>query len=205
MIIDWSFTKISSWKAIFQRNWSIILSNLMLLNHKYRSKHSEVFLGKGVLKICCKFTGEHTYQSAIFTKPFPKNTSGRLLLQKETTQLIGTAYCFTVSLLMATVNCAEWVKPFSCITKLCLNRPLLKSGCSENFNRHFKSEDNPLLKYLQHVLSWCHYCFVTVLFHLWLLYIYSQNTICSVYIIWINIFLFYYLVRHTLFVIKMAQ
>ena len=148
MIIDWSFTKISSWKAIFQRNWSIILSNLMLLNHKYRSKHSEVFLGKGILKICCKFTGEHPYRSAIsiklqskfteitlwhrsspvnllhlFTKPFPKNTSGRLLLQKETIQLTGTAYCFTVSLLMATFNCAEWVKPFSCITRAMFESP----------------------------------------------------------------------------------
>ena len=26
---------------------------------QYRSSHSEVFLEKGVLKICCEFTGEH--------------------------------------------------------------------------------------------------------------------------------------------------
>ena len=46
---------------------------------------SEVFLGKGVLKICSKFTGEHPHQSAvnllyIFRISFPENTYGRLLL-----------------------------------------------------------------------------------------------------------------------------
>ena len=71
----------------------------------YRSSYPEVFLGKGVLKICSKFIGEHPCRSAISTKllcsfieialwhgcspvnllhifrtPFPKNTSGRLLL-----------------------------------------------------------------------------------------------------------------------------
>ena len=64
-----------------------------------------VFLGKGVLKICNKFTGEHPCRSVVSIKlqsnfvkitlwhgsspenllqiyrtPFPKNTSGRLLL-----------------------------------------------------------------------------------------------------------------------------
>ena len=71
----------------------------------FSSSHPEVFLGKGVLKICSKFTGEHPWQSAIsiklfcniieitlqhgyspvnllhiFRTPFLKNTSGRLLL-----------------------------------------------------------------------------------------------------------------------------
>ena len=32
---------------------------------KFRSSLSEVFLGKGVLKICSKFTGEHPCQSAM--------------------------------------------------------------------------------------------------------------------------------------------
>ena len=65
-----------------------------------------LFLGKGVLKICSKFTGEHPCRSAIsiklqsnfieitlwhgyspvnslhiFRTPFLKNTSGRLLLK----------------------------------------------------------------------------------------------------------------------------
>ena len=31
----------------------------------FRSSHPEVFLGKGVLKIYSKFSGEHSYQSAI--------------------------------------------------------------------------------------------------------------------------------------------
>ena len=66
-----------------------------------RSSHPEVFLEKGVLKICSKFTGEHPCQSAIsinidialrhgcspvnllhiFRTTFLKNTSGRLLLK----------------------------------------------------------------------------------------------------------------------------
>ena len=68
-----------------------------------------MFLGKSVLKICNKFTGEHPCQSAmsiklqskfveialrhgcypvnllhIFRTPFPRNTSGRLLLNVNT-------------------------------------------------------------------------------------------------------------------------
>ena len=71
----------------------------------------EVFLGKGVLKICSKFTGEHPCQSTILTKfqsnfieitfrhgcspvnlvhifriPFVKNIFGRLLLVLQHTQ-----------------------------------------------------------------------------------------------------------------------
>ena len=48
-----------------------------------RNNHLEVFLGKGVLKICSKFTGEHPCRSAISIKlqrNFSKNTSGWLLL-----------------------------------------------------------------------------------------------------------------------------
>ena len=76
---------------------------------KAGSNRTKVFLGKSVLKICSKFTGEHTWQSTISTKlqrnfieialrhecspvyllhifrtPFPKNTSGGLLLIQET-------------------------------------------------------------------------------------------------------------------------
>ena len=66
----------------------------------FRSSHLEVFLEKGVLKICSKCTGEHPCRSAIcnfseitlwheyspvillhiFGTSFTKNTSGRLLL-----------------------------------------------------------------------------------------------------------------------------
>ena len=68
-----------------------------------RSSHSEVFLGKSVLKMCSKFTGEHPCKSMIsikcnfieialrhgcsplnlrhiFRTPFSRNTSGWLLL-----------------------------------------------------------------------------------------------------------------------------
>ena len=71
----------------------------------FRNSHPEVFLRKGALKICRKFTGEHPCQSVIsiklqrifieitlrhgcspvnllhvFRTPFPRNTSGWLLL-----------------------------------------------------------------------------------------------------------------------------
>ena len=71
-----------------------------------RSSHPEVFLGKDVLKICSKFSGEHPRRSVISIKlqnnfikitlrhgcspvyllhifriPFPKNTSERQFLQ----------------------------------------------------------------------------------------------------------------------------
>ena len=47
--------------------------------------HSVSFpLGKGFLKICSKFTGGHRCPPVnllhIFRTPFPKNTTGRLLL-----------------------------------------------------------------------------------------------------------------------------
>ena len=59
-----------------------------------RSSCSEVSLGKGALKISSKFTGEHPYRSVIsikllpnllhiFRTPFPKNTSGWLLLMNS--------------------------------------------------------------------------------------------------------------------------
>ena len=39
--------------------------NLFVL---YRNSHPEMFLRKGVLKICSKYTGEHPYRSAISIK-----------------------------------------------------------------------------------------------------------------------------------------
>ena len=73
---------------------------------KTQSNCPEVFLGKGVLNICSKLTGEHPCRSVIsiklqsnlievtlqngcssvnllyiFRTPFPKNTPGRLLLK----------------------------------------------------------------------------------------------------------------------------
>ena len=62
----------------------------------FRSSHPEVFLEKGVLKICSKFTGEHLCRSVIsitlrhrcspvnllhnFRTTFTKSTSERLIL-----------------------------------------------------------------------------------------------------------------------------
>ena len=58
----------------------------MIQVHITRSSYLEVLVGKGILKMCSKFTGEHPCRSVIshgnllyiFRKPFPKN--GRLLL-----------------------------------------------------------------------------------------------------------------------------
>ena len=77
----------------------------MRLQYCSRSSHPEVFLGKGVMKICDRFTGEYPCRSVIsitlqsntieialqhgcsalnllhiFRTPFPRNTSGWLLL-----------------------------------------------------------------------------------------------------------------------------
>ena len=74
----------------------------------FRSSHPELFSRKGVLKICSKFTGEHSCRNAIsiklesnfidialrhgcspvnlllvFRTPFPRNTPGWLLLKFE--------------------------------------------------------------------------------------------------------------------------
>ena len=78
-----------------------------------RSSHPEVFLRKGVLKICSKFTGEHPCRSVIsikllwnfieaarrhrcspvnmlriFRTPFPKNTPGRCFWIEATTHFL---------------------------------------------------------------------------------------------------------------------
>ena len=90
-------------------DWTFIWSIRLDVNREHisppRSSPPEVFLGKGVLKIYSKFTGEHPCRSVIsiklesnfveitlrhgcspvnllhsFRTPFLKNTSGRLLL-----------------------------------------------------------------------------------------------------------------------------
>ena len=91
-----------------EKKSSIKNSAMLLSLIKNRSSRPEVFLEKGVLKICSKFAREHLYWSAIsikfqrnfieitywhgcspvnllhiFRNPFLKNTSGWLLLKKE--------------------------------------------------------------------------------------------------------------------------
>ena len=51
---------------------------LLIKKTSSRSSRPEVFLGKGGLKICSKFTGEHPCRSVISIKLL--STSGRLLL-----------------------------------------------------------------------------------------------------------------------------
>ena len=90
----------------------MLLSNFDDQSKTCRSIRPEVFLRKGVLKTCSKFTGEHPCRSAIsikllcnfieitlqhgcspvnllhiFITPFVKNTSGRMLLNVPVTKL----------------------------------------------------------------------------------------------------------------------
>ena len=44
-----------------------VVTESILPDYKIRSSHPEVFLGKGVLKICSKFTGEHPCRNAMAT------------------------------------------------------------------------------------------------------------------------------------------
>ena len=91
------------WLIFKLQIYFLTLLKLMLTGS--RSSRPEVFLGKGVLKICSKFTGEHPYKIVIsrklqsnfieftlwhgcsvnllhiFRTPFLKNTSRRLLLR----------------------------------------------------------------------------------------------------------------------------
>ena len=90
-------------------NYQLIVLVLLTLQQLSRSSSLEVLLGKGVLKICSKFTGEHSCRSAIsinlqsnfieitlqhecfpvnlmhiFKTAFLQNTSVRLLLAVAT-------------------------------------------------------------------------------------------------------------------------
>ena len=80
-----------------------------------------VFLGKVILNVCSKCTGEHPYwsvisiklQSNIFRTPFHKNTSGGLLLQK------GTSYTFQFN------DCKSSLQFFTSV----LNSTLILHAC----------------------------------------------------------------------------
>ena len=80
----------------------VLLHNL----NKIKSCHPEVFLGKGVLKICIKFTEERPYWSAIsikllhiFRTHFPKNTSGGMLQDLKICPFVDdTSLCILMNL-----------------------------------------------------------------------------------------------------------
>ena len=98
-----SYLKNDTIEELFTKMINIIQIGRKVLFIKYRSSFLEVFLGKYVLKIRRKFTGEHPCQnlnwmsnfieitlrhgpSAVhllynFRTLFPKSTSGRLLLK----------------------------------------------------------------------------------------------------------------------------
>ena len=82
----------------YLRYIDIVFDLMKNLTAFFRSSHPQVFLGKGVPKICSRFTGEHPCQSVISIEitlrhgyspvnllhilrtPFPRNTSEWLLL-----------------------------------------------------------------------------------------------------------------------------
>ena len=112
------------WGCLFLKfihfwNWDVLYMFFLFggyftrnLTKNFRSSPPEVFLGKGVLKICSRFTGEHPYRRGIsiklsnfieialrhvcslvnfphnFRAPFYKNTSGGLLLYVTWTGLV---------------------------------------------------------------------------------------------------------------------
>ena len=55
-------------KTIGSFYWELFPKGLWLLIARYRSNHPHVFLRKCVLKICSKFTGEHSCRSEISRK-----------------------------------------------------------------------------------------------------------------------------------------
>ena len=101
-----SVLSVQSIRCFCPKIWDLVLNEIKNLENLrnfriVRSSHPEVFLGKGVLKICSKFTGENQCRSAIsvklqsdfleslspvnllhiFVTPFPKNTSGCYLFR----------------------------------------------------------------------------------------------------------------------------
>ena len=89
--IFWSLRKIQITRKRFKMKYlSLVLHKPHLIWIWSRSSHPEVFLEKGVLKICSKFTGKHPWRSVIsiklnlmhiFTTSFLKNISGPLRLE----------------------------------------------------------------------------------------------------------------------------
>ena len=99
------FVNTDSSFGVFFTHWFLLLLDLNYEVIIFRRSPLQLFLGKGVLKVRSKFTGEHPCQSAIsiklqsncvkitlwagcspvnllhiFRTPFPKYTSGGLLL-----------------------------------------------------------------------------------------------------------------------------
>ena len=59
----WLYTTVILCDVFLIRNKVCIVSPWMAQLQSFRSSHPELFLGKGVLKICSKFTEEHSCRS----------------------------------------------------------------------------------------------------------------------------------------------
>ena len=121
----------------------------------YRNSPPEVFLGKGVVKICSRFTEEHPCQNVISMKllcnfieiafrhgcfpvklqhffriPFPKNTSVGLLqhvwIRTSTyTTICGLNRWWTLASILSIQFCLQCEKPFRQYSLSCLHAPIL--------------------------------------------------------------------------------
>ena len=113
IVIIWLSRYSSRILKTMEKKYKIEYTVKLVQYMKLRSSHPEVFLEKGVLKICSKFTGKRPCQSAvsikflckfieialwhwcspvnllhIFRTPFLKNTTGRLFLETFVTYFI---------------------------------------------------------------------------------------------------------------------
>ena len=111
-IIQWNYPRNIPFFEIYQ-------NQKLKMSATFRKSPPDVLLGKGVPKICSKFTGEHPRHSVIsikllckfieitlrhgcypvhllhiFKRPFPKNTSGGLLLSYTFKDVLVT--CFSL-------------------------------------------------------------------------------------------------------------
>ena len=140
---------VTYWCKSFLQNVSssaLLYGACIQILQTFRSSRPEVFLGKGVLKICSRFTGEHPCRSAIFQSnfieitlrqscsPFHKNTSGWLLLSVAPAAaglkyrisslppgysafiLFLMRWLFHISLILSSSLCAYLKSKTSCIT-----------------------------------------------------------------------------------------
>ena len=112
-------------------NFGQILLEIKLIRQKAVqigiSRRPEVFLGKGVLKICSKFTGEHPCRSAISIKLLKQGISNFIFdtkaIQQGVTNNYLMSWCFCNKLLLLSITRSNFATS-STIVKLFLSKML---------------------------------------------------------------------------------
>ena len=93
-----------------------------------RSRPSEVFLRKAVLKICSKFTGEHPCQSAISVKLLIRENAITNIVERKEVQETST------NVLVITIRTNSNEELSSAITQF-INRANIEMFCKQRFPR----------------------------------------------------------------------